>query len=74
MSRFATGSAMRRAAENTVVPAMRISPSSGISRPATLRSVVVLPQPDGPRRVKNSPSATCSATSRTANASGRARS
>src|SRR5680860_1042146 len=27
----------------------------GVSSPATIRSVVVLPQPDGPRRAKNEP-------------------
>src|SRR2546428_996527 len=30
-------------------------PSSGRSKPAMSRSVVVLPEPDGPSRVKNSP-------------------
>ena len=33
----------------TRAPEMRISPSSGSSKPASIRSVVVLPQPDGPR-------------------------
>src|SRR5690348_15796386 len=33
-------------------------PDSGFSRPATQRKVVDLPQPDGPSRVKNSPSGT----------------
>ena len=37
---------------------MRIRPSSTGSRPASIRSVVVLPQPDGPTRTRNSPSAT----------------
>src|SRR5581483_6348032 len=37
-----------------------MSPSSGCSRPATRRSSVVLPQPLGPSRVKNSPSWTSS--------------
>ena len=31
-------------------------PSSGSSKPAIMRSVVVFPQPDGPSIVKNSPS------------------
>ena len=35
-----------------------ISPDCGRSRPAIERSVVVLPQPLGPSRVKNSPSGT----------------
>src|SRR5690606_2986226 len=37
-------------------PLMRISPSEGSSRPATIRSVVVLPQPDGPSKVTKLPS------------------
>src|SRR5262249_48869494 len=35
-----------------------ISPASGVSKPATMRSVVVLPQPDGPSRAISSPSRT----------------
>src|SRR6266496_1454704 len=35
---------------------MRTSPSLGRSRPAIRRSSVVLPQPDGPRRTRYSPS------------------
>ena len=34
---------------------MRIRPRVGSSSPATIRSVVVLPQPDGPSRAKNEP-------------------
>lgn len=30
-------------------------PLSGVSKPAMMRSSVVLPQPDGPSRAKNSP-------------------
>src|SRR5262249_18632382 len=37
-------------------PAISIRPVSGVSRPAMARSVVVLPQPDGPNSVNNSPS------------------
>ena len=33
-------------------------PEVGSSSPAIMRSVVVLPQPDGPSMTKNSPSAT----------------
>ena len=33
-------------------------PSAGSMKPVMVRSVVVLPQPDGPRNVKNSPSFT----------------
>ena len=36
-------------------PFRRISPEVGMSKPAIMRSVVVLPQPDGPRKVTNSP-------------------
>src|SRR6185295_8130943 len=34
----------------------RMRPSSSSQNPATMRSSVVLPQPEGPSRVKNSPS------------------
>jgi len=33
-----------------MLPPTEIEPLSGISRPAIERKVVVLPQPDGPRR------------------------
>jgi len=36
---------------------IEIEPSLGFSKPATSRSAVVLPQPDGPTRIRNSPSA-----------------
>ena len=36
-------------------PAMATSPWSGCSNPAISRSVVVLPQPDGPRKEWNEP-------------------
>src|SRR5450759_1523111 len=38
---------------------MRISPESMLSRPASARKVVVLPQPDGPSSTTNSPSRMC---------------
>src|SRR5687768_8463244 len=41
----------------------RIRPRSRSVNPATMRSSVVLPQPDGPSSVKNSPSRTASETS-----------
>src|SRR3954452_6896425 len=44
----------------------RTRPSVGFSRPATMRSVVVLPQPDGPRRAKNEPAGTVRVRSSTA--------
>jgi hypothetical protein len=34
-----------------------MAPSVGLSKPAIMRSVVVFPQPDGPRSEKNSPAA-----------------
>src|SRR6186997_1250912 len=45
---------------------MRISPASSSVKPAIIRSNVVLPQPEGPRRVKNSPLPTSSVMLRTA--------
>ena len=45
---------------------MRISPAVGCSRPAIARSVVVLPQPDGPSSVNCSPGMTLKLTPRTA--------
>ena len=38
---------------NTVTPPIVILPSVGVSRPAIIRRVVVLPQPDGPNKVMN---------------------
>src|SRR6266852_5671767 len=40
----------------TTLPPMRISPEVGSSSPAIIRSRVVLPDPEGPRRTRNSPS------------------
>src|SRR5215216_1333378 len=39
-------------------PSISISPSVGSSNPAIIRSVVVLPQPDGPSSARNSPGCT----------------
>src|SRR5580765_5941119 len=47
-------------------PASTTSPRSGSSSPATMRSTVLLPQPDGPRSERNSPGAASSETSSTA--------
>src|SRR3989338_2936228 len=44
--------------EETTRPAMRISPPSGASNPATHLRSVVLPEPLAPTMTKNSPSAT----------------
>src|SRR5476649_2889786 len=43
----------------------QIAPRSSAQKPAIMRSKVVLPQPEGPSKVKNSPSAMSSETSRT---------
>src|SRR5258707_1125369 len=47
----------RSAARFTVIssPPRRMRPEDGSSRPAIMRKVVVLPQPEGPSRQKNSP-------------------
>ena len=47
-------------------PAMRIWPSVGSSKPEIMRSVVVLPQPDGPMKEMYSPCAMWSVISSTA--------
>src|SRR6267143_1224939 len=52
MSRLCTGMCV------TSSPPTVMRPWSGVSKPAIMRKVVVLPQPDGPRRAKNSPGAT----------------
>src|SRR5207249_3726902 len=44
----------------TGIPSSSTRPAVGVSRPATIRSSVDLPQPDGPRRVMKSLSATAS--------------
>src|ERR1700746_2183095 len=50
-------------------PASLIEPASGRSKPAIMRSVVVLPEPDGPSSVKNEPCSTRRSTSSTATTS-----
>jgi len=50
--RASGGTNTRRARLKTTRSPKRISPSSGRSRPATQRSVVDLPQPLGPSRVR----------------------
>ena len=51
----------------TVSAPIRIVPAVGFSRPAISRSAVVFPQPDGPTRMRNSPSPMPSVRSSTAN-------
>ena len=57
---------MRWAEEYTTCPPMRMVPALGRSSPASARSVVVLPQPEGPSRVNCSPGCTAKLTPRTA--------
>src|SRR3954471_19299657 len=47
----------------TTVLSIRISPEVTASRPATIRKVVVLPQPEGPTKTTNSLSWICRSTS-----------
>src|SRR5215470_14108765 len=47
----------------TTVLSIRISPDVTASRPAIMRKVVVLPQPDGPTKTTNSLSWICRSTS-----------
>src|SRR6266700_5149978 len=61
-SRSRGGSRMPLAGDDTTRPAMMISPSVGCSSPATHRSVVVLPQPDGPSSTTISPAGTAKLT------------
>ena len=58
--RLCGGSVSMRSSPN------RMRPVSSSQNPATIRSSVVLPQPDGPSSVKNSPSRTAIDTSSTA--------
>src|SRR5512144_1703944 len=46
------------AGEESTRSPTRISPASGARKPATSRSVVVLPHPDGPSRATSSPGRT----------------
>src|SRR5216683_530494 len=55
--------AMRRV---TSWPPIHTRPASGSWKPAIIRRVVVLPHPEGPRRVSSSPGRTSRLTSRTA--------
>src|SRR5215468_8590222 len=57
-SRDRGGTRMPRAGEDTTLAPIAISPPVGCSRPATQRSVVVLPQPDGPSSTTISPAGT----------------
>src|ERR1700726_451568 len=61
-SRERGGTRMPRAGDDTTLPPMLISPEVGCSRPATQRSVVVLPQPEGPSSTTISPAGTAKLT------------
>ncbi len=65
--RLLAGTLTRRLPSNSTVSLRRMTPASGRSRPATDRSVVVLPQPDGPSSVNRAPSWTSKLTPSTAN-------
>ena len=49
-------SRLRGGTSSTGRPATRIVPALGVSKPASIIRQVVLPEPDGPSRVRNSPS------------------
>src|SRR5512144_3028274 len=53
---------MPRSGDETTLPARLISPEVGCSSPATQRSVVGLPQPEGPSRTTISPAGTAKLT------------
>ena len=55
--------------DETSSPSISTRPLVGRSNPPIIRSVVVLPQPDGPSRAKNSPAAICRSTPSTASSS-----
>jgi hypothetical protein len=60
------GTRTRFSDEKSKRPSIEISPSSGVSSPATQRSVVVFPHPEGPSSVNISPSWTSTVRSSTA--------
>src|ERR1700759_2922553 len=66
MSRERGGTRMPRSGDETILPAIEISPPVGCSRPATQRKVVVLPQPDGPSSTTISPAGAAKLTPSTA--------
>jgi len=50
----------------TFLDLITMSPQEIDSNPAIMRNVVVLPQPEGPRKATNSPASTCRLKSDTA--------
>src|SRR3954453_8856342 len=65
-SRCRGATEMPRDGCDTTLPAMLMAPPVGCSRPATQRSVVVLPQPEGPSSTTISPAGTVKLTPSTA--------
>src|SRR5882757_6317206 len=65
-SRCRGATEMPRDGADTTLPAMLMEPAVGCSRPATQRSVVVLPQPEGPSSTTISPAGTTKLTPETA--------
>ena len=59
-----SGGTVRLGDDTTWLPT-RISPADGSAKPAISRNVVVLPQPDGPRRQTSRPCSMVSDTSST---------
>src|SRR5262249_49758212 len=66
MSRWRGGTMTPSAGADTVRPPIAIVPPVGCSSPATQRSVVVLPQPEGPSSTTISPAGTTKLTPSTA--------
>src|SRR5437660_472613 len=61
--RLSAGTSTFAMGSTNVVASQRIAPRSGFTKPAIDSRVVVLPQPLGPSKVTNSPSATVKLTS-----------
>ncbi len=66
--RRSAGTKIERSASLTTASPMLMRPVVFCSRPAIMRSVVVLPQPEGPSSVRNSPASTFRLTRSTASA------
>ena len=64
MPRFSGGTTW--VGEDSSAPFISMRPAVGFMKPAIMRSVVVLPQPEGPSRETNSPGWSVSETSCTA--------
>ena len=60
-----SGGTVRAGEDSSWLPTRRISPAAGSTKPAISRSVVVLPQPEGPSRQTRRPCSMVSDTSST---------